>query len=317
MASDQLPTGVCRPELSLETLEDHLGPPMIGAPDATSHQQSPEQLRPPAVAVPRREPRDEILVALDIVGLLALALFGCMTGPQIRFECYGGCKESNFARRLKRWLALGLVGVTRFLGMGCNLVWLTQKGADVLVDGGYATADGLFPRTRGIPPSCLQHHLWIVDLALLALRGIPASYERVEPAWLLQRRHQPEPAAIPDLLLSSAAKGAGKRHLLAFEVDLATESLKVFTPKLEKLIGVLAEWSMGGSAAVVILTRGSGRAASIERAVATLPGAGRVPMLVRQLPSGGSPLREALAQVIRREDKSGEGVPNSAVEVRR
>jgi hypothetical protein len=313
MANDELPTGVCRPELSLETLEDHLRPPMIGAPDAASHQQPPEQLRPPAVAVPRREPRDEPLAEKDPVGLAMLGRFGCMTAPAIRFECYEGCKESNFSRRLHRWKTRGWVGVHRFLGMGANLPWLTQRGADVLVDGGHAVADELFPRTRVVAAKDLAHHLWIVDLALLALRGIPASYERVEPAWLVQRRHQPEPAAIPDLLLSSAAKGAGKRHLLAFEVDLATESLKVFTPKLEKLISVLAEWSMGGSAAVVILTRGSGRAASIERAVATLPGAGRVPMLVRQLPSGGSPLREALAQVIRRGDKSGEGVPNSAV----
>lgn len=307
VATDHAPAGVCRPELSLEDLKETPVPSSIDAGGATPSQPTPGQLRPPAIATPRRDPRDEPLAVKDVVGLTTLGLLGCMTGPQIRFECYGGCRESNFARRLDRWQARGWVGVTRFLGMGANIIWLTPKGAGALVDGGHAADEHLFPRERAVAAKDLAHHLWIVDLTLLALRGVPAAYERVEPAWLIQRERQPE--AVPDVALSSPLKTPGQRKVLAYEVDLASESTTVFVPKLERLSRVLTTWANGGTAAVVILTRGSGRASSLERAVRARGAAIQVPVVVKLLPTGGSACREALAEVVGRGGKSAEGVP--------
>lgn len=317
MASNLSYPGVSDPTPALDEMRET---PMTVSDEptqATPLQRIPGQGRPPGMGSPRRDPRDEALAPLDVQGLVLLGRFGCMTGPQLRFEAYGGCKESNFARRLARWVSRGWVGVTRFLGMGCNLVWLTQKGADALVDDDHASADQLYPRTRAVAAKDLGHHLYIVDVLLLALRGIPRAYDCIDPAWALQRRYQPEPEAIPDVLLSSPAKVSGRRNLLAFEVDLGTEAIKVFAPKLERLSRVLVAWANGGAAAVVILARGAGRAASIEREIAVRSGSCRVPMLVRQLPKGGSLSREALAAVISPRGTSGERVPPSGAAVSR
>ena len=309
-ASNALLTGVSDPTPALDEMRETLSTASNEPTQVKLPQRIPAQGRPPGMGTPRRDPRDEVLVPLDVLGLVLLGRFGCMTGPQLRFEGYGGCKESNFARRLARWVARGWVCLMRFLGMGCNLVWLTQRGADALVDGGFATADQLFPRTRVVAAKDLAHHLYIVDLCLLALRGIPRAYQSVEPAIAIQRRLQPQPEAIPDVLLSSPSKVTGRRNLLAFEVDLGTEAVQVFGKKLEAASRVLTEWANGGAANVVILTRGSGRASSIERELAARAVAIRVPMVVRQLPRGGSLNREALAAVISRRGTSSDGTPS-------
>lgn len=310
MASTFTPTGVCRPELPEEEMPATQAERPTDAPLAASDQRTPRQLRPPALARPRRDPRDELVVPGDTGGLTRLGQLGCMTGPQLRFECFGGCKEQNFARRMKRLRTRGLVGVTRFLGMGTNLFWLTPRGADVLVDGGFAPADTLFPRTRAVAAKDLAHHLTIVDATLLALRGIPLTAAQIEPSWLFQRLNQPEPEAIPDLLLSTPGK-AGRTHHLAYEIDLASETLKVFIPKLVKLGRVLTGRANGGTSAVVILTRGSGRASSIARAIDALAVPIDVPVLVRELPRGGALDREALAAVMSRGGESPGGAPSA------
>lgn len=309
MATDFPPTGVCRPELSPdERTVDPTVPPLAGLSVAPTPRTS-GQLRPPAIPGARREPRDEALVPGDIPGLTKLGRLGCATGPQIRFEAYGGCKETLFARRLARWKRRGWVGVTRFLGQGANILWLTQKGADALVDGGHATAAELFPRARAVPPKDLPHYLWVVDLTLLAWRGIPLPAATVEPSWQLQRRHDPAPEAIADLLLSTPLRDPGQKNLFAFEVDTGSEGVGVFLAKLEKLERVLRGWAgEHGKAVVMILTRGSGRAATIEKGVAKLG----IPVLVRLLPKHGQNVRAALAEVLSRRGKSGVGVTPGA-----
>ena len=54
------------------------------------------------------------------------------------------------------------------------------------------------------------------------------------------------------MLLSSPSKVPGRRNLLAFEVDLASEATQVFGKKLEAASRVLTTWANGGAAAVVI-----------------------------------------------------------------
>ncbi len=237
------------------------------------------------------------LAALDIPGLMFVGAHQTVLQGQIAEECYRDRSEAVLSRRVHRWLKHKLVGVDRFMAMGCNQVWLTEKGARVLVEGGHARAGDLFARTRPIAPKDLSHHLTIVDLSILARRGVPFGARVIRPSWLLQRALVPPPPAIPDLLLAARDNGGPGMVVLAYEVDLGTEPLKVFVPKLAVLADLLPAWAGGSSARVCILTRGAGRAVAIRRAVIGLG----VPMAVELLPrAAGRAGLAALAEVLSR-----------------
>lgn len=292
--------GECRPDSSPYEPPGTLKAPTTGATSAQAGAVgSTGKVRPPA-SRPRRDPRDELdLATQDIPGLTFVGGHQTVLQGQLWAACYEGRSEAVVSRRVHRWLKNKLVGVDRFMAMGCNQLWLTEKGARVLVDGGFASAEALFPRTRPIAPKDLGHHLTIVDLAILAHRGVPVVAPIIRPAWLLQRELVPPPPAIPDLLLGTRDVASGKTVLLGYEVDLGTEPLKVFAPKLALLADLLSQWARGGAARVCILTRGTGRAAAINEAVARLD----VPMVVELLPrvSGRASLA-ALTKVLSRRD---------------
>lgn len=264
----------------------------------------------PLASHPRRDPRDaSTLAELDVVGLTFVGAHQTVLQGQLWAACYPGRSEAVLSRRVHRLVARKLLGVDRFMAMGCNQLWLTEKGARLLVDGGHAAAAALFPRTRPIAPKDLGHHLTIVDLAILARRGVPFRATAIRPAWVLQRRYTPPPPAIPDLLLAGMDGATGTRVVLAYEVDLGGESLKVFLPKLALLADVLPTWANGGAAGVCILTRGAGRVAAISKAVTSLA----VPMAVEILPRAtGRASLEALAGVLSR---GGGGLHDDGLEV--
>lgn len=237
------------------------------------------------------------LAELDIPGLTFVGRHQTVLQGQLAEECYRDRSEAVLSRRVHRWLKHKLVGVERFMAMGCNQLWLTEKGARLLVNGGHAKAASLFPRTRPIAPKDLGHHLTIVDLTILARRGVPFAATVISPAWSLQRELVPPPPAIPDLLLARSDTATGPTIVLAFEVDLGTEPLKVFLPKLAELSSLLLQWADSGSARACILTRGAGRAAAITRGVSDLS----VPMAVEILPKAmGRASLVALAEVFSR-----------------
>lgn len=248
--------------------------------DVAGQTGSAGRARPPA-ARPRRDPRDEVgLAELDVPGLNFVGGHQTALQGQVAEKCYRDRSEAGLSRRVHRWLKYKLVGVERFMAMGCNQLWLTEKGARVLIEGGHATADQLFPRTRPIAPKDLAHHLTIVDLSILAERGVPFAASVIQPAWVLQRVLNPNPPAVPDLLLAAPNANGTGLNVLAYEVDLGTEALKVFVPKLRLLVGLLPDWARGGAARVCILTRGSGRAVALKQAVSDLG----VPVVVELLP---------------------------------
>jgi len=167
--------------------------------------------------------------------------------------------------------------------MGCNQLWLTERGSRLLVNYGYAEEDDLFPRTRPIAAKDLGHHLAIVDLCVLAKRGIPFVASSILPDWVTRRRMEPAPPVVPDLLLVAPPRQghAQRTRIVAYEVDLGTESVKgVFLAKLEMEAAWLGTYASGGNAWIVILTRGVSRAEALRRAVADLP----VPVVVELLP---------------------------------
>jgi hypothetical protein len=237
------------------------------------------------------------LAKQDIPGLIFIGRHQTVLQGQLAEACYAGRSEAVVSRRVARLLKKKLIGRDRFMAMGANELWLTEKGARVLVEGGHASAAELFPRTRPIAPKDLGHQLVIVDLAILARRGVPFRATIIRPAWLLQRQLVPPPRAVPDLLLSGKNNRTGKAQLLALEVDFGSEALRVFLQKLAVLGELLPGWAEGGLAWVCIFTRGVGRAKAIQQAVAGLG----VPVVVELLPrASGRASLTALAEVLRR-----------------
>lgn len=208
-------------------------------------------------------------VALPPRDLEALAFIGRgheVAQYQLRAAVFPGLSEVVCSRRVRRWVKLDLVKVERWMRIGINRLRLTTSGCELVVASGVATEAELFvPKPTALKD--VAHTLWINDLRVLATEGIPFRAGSVAPAWLLQRKLQPAPAAIPDLLLARKAVAGRPGRLLAFEVDLGSERLSVFLPKLRLLAGVLQEWAGNAASGVIVLTRGPRRLESLRKGI--------------------------------------------------
>lgn len=225
-------------------------------------------------------------VALPKRDLEALAFIGRgyeVAQYQLRTAVFPGLSEVVCSRRVRRWVKLGLIAVERWMRVGINRLRLTTKGRELVVAAGVATEGELFVPTKPVALKDVAHTLWINDLRVLAGEGIPFRAGSVAPAWLLQRKLQPAPVAIPDLLLARKPVAGRPGRLLALEVDLGSERLSVFLPKLRLLAGVLQEWAGGGASGVIALTRGPRRLESLRRGIDELALA--VPIAADLLPA--------------------------------
>lgn len=203
---------------------------------------------------------------------------------QLREAVFPGLSEVVASRRVRRWAALKLVRVERWMGMGMNLLRLTPAGRDRVVEAGVAKERELFTPDRSVALKDLRHLLYVNDVRTLTLRGIPMPADLVRAAWALQRELQPPPPAIPDLLLVGRRTERRPGRQLAVEIDLGGERLvATFLPKLRLLAEVLTGWADGGTTGVLILTRGSRRAVAIRTGIEDL--GLDVPVLVEELPS--------------------------------
>lgn len=220
--------------------------------------------------------------------LAALAFIGRgweVAQYQLREAVFPGLSEVVTSRRVRRWAALKLVRVERWMGMGMNFLRLTPAGRDRVVAAGVAKEHELFTPDRSVALKDLRHLLYVNDVRTLALRGIPMVADLVRAAWALQRELQPPPPAIPDLLLVRRATERRPSRLLAVEIDLGGERLvATFLPKLRLLAEeVLTGWADGGTMGILILTRGVRRAVALRAGVEDL--GLDVPILVEELPS--------------------------------
>lgn len=188
---------------------------------------------------------------------------------QLRAAVFPGLSEVVASRRVRRWVADGFITVERFQGFGINRLRLTEAGREAVVAAGAAAEDELFVPSKAVALKDLAHTLWINDLRVLAMEGLPFVADRVAPAWYLQRTVQPGPPAIPDLFLVRRPRDGKRGTVLAMEVDLGGERLKAtFLPKLDLLAEMLQAWA-GETArpAIVVLTRGPRRLASMQEAL--------------------------------------------------
>lgn len=234
------------------------------------------------VPIARRDPR-EVLALTDRD---YLALEYVMEGLQetqanVDRAVFGNSSKTPCGRAINRLKAAGFLKVERWNGIGANFLRGTNAARTALIERG-VDADRLFVPDRPIAAKDLAHHMWINDVRLvLRTRG----FADVTPCWALRRRLAAfKPPAIPDVL-AFRQSGSETESVLAVEVDMGTEALKVLVPKLELLRGVLATWAAGAPAAILVLTVGPRRILAMEQAVA---GTG---VTIRPLPRGNGRAR--------------------------
>jgi Replication-relaxation len=169
---------------------------------------------------------------------------------------------SNFVRRATR---NGWIVVERWNGVGINRLRLTASGFDVVIRAG-GDEQALFVPRRPVATKDVPHTLWMNDLRVALVTGAVRRFDVVVPAWQLQRRLTPPPAAIPDVLAIANETATTRAFVFACEVDLGGERLsRTFLPKLETLDRLLGEWKGSGETQILVLTHGLRRATMINQ----------------------------------------------------
>jgi hypothetical protein len=189
-----------------------------------------------------------------------------LTRAQLKAWHFESVSDTVVRRFVDRMVERGYLGQERINRNGVQVVWLTQAGADLLVDHAAVARADLFPARGPAAAKDFDHTSAIVDAALAVQRRGFRS-DLILPAWALQRAQGGRAEVFPDLLClvrpSTTNLGAG----LAVEVDLGGEPIgSVLVPKTEKLATFLAPYS-GSTLAILLLTVGSRRRAAIEQAL--------------------------------------------------
>ena len=217
---------------------------------------------------------------------------------QVHAEIFRGLSEVVVTRRVRSLADAGLLVIDRLNKTGINLLRLTPKGLDLLIEMGRNEADYFVPR-KAVALKDLAHTLWINDISVMLRAAYPAPVT-VLPAWQLQRRWDPSPGAIPDLLAIYELPDIAKKIVISIEVDLGAERLNsTFLPKLQKCAELLMnEWAPNDLCVIVVFTKGRRRALSLLKSAS---GSLSVPIIVQLLPhaSGRETLR-ALSRPFRR-----------------
>ncbi|MBV8546315.1 MAG: hypothetical protein JO093_13675 [Acidobacteria bacterium] len=217
----------------------------------------------------RRDPRDAPLSERDIAALQFIGRGAEVAQYQLHEAVFGRVSEVVVSRFVHRAATRGLVVVSRWRGIGINRLRLTMRGRATLIAHGVDPLEIFVPHNP-IADGHIEHHLWIVDV-LTVLGRAKRKADILVPAWALERRFTPRPAAIPDVLASFAAPGSDSL-LLAVEIDRGSESIaSVFAPKLRELCSVLGAWAGGATSLIVVFTNGVRRREAIQTRVEKLP----------------------------------------------
>jgi hypothetical protein len=235
--------------------------------------------------------RKHRILTRDIEAYILVGRFRMLTRQQLKAWMFHDVSETMVTRFFDRSTERGHLGVERLGGNGMQVCWLTRKGCDFLVDGGYALTADLFPASAPAPAKDFNHTVEIVNAALAMHRRASAPDELL-PAWALQRLFAGTLSVWPDLLCLWRPKRDDPGAALAIEVDLGGEPVKtVLLPKTLELIAFLNSWTAGARAAILLLTATARRRDSIREALA--PVIGDFPLAVEMLDALGDAERKA------------------------
>jgi hypothetical protein len=186
---------------------------------------------------------------------------------QLRAAIFPDVSEVVVSHFVQRALRNGWIAVERWNGVGINRLRLAPSGRAVLIGAG-CDSDSVFVPRRAVASKDVKHTLWINDLRVVFQTCEPR-FDALLPAWQLQRRFAPAPAAIPDLLAVRKMNGNQRGLVCACEIDLGGERLKnVFLPKLAILSKLLEDWSDGSPNVILVLTSTPRRVAILRDAFA-------------------------------------------------
>jgi hypothetical protein len=210
------------------------------------------------------------LLPRDFLVLATIGRFRMLTRPQVKRWFFPEVSEPVVTRCLKRTAAAGYLGIERLGGNGMQVLWLTRKGRDALLDHGLPAAD-LFPASGPAAAKDFAHTVAIGDAAAWLATRDPVPDELL-PAWALQRYFGGKLTVIPDLLALWRAAGTAPGAAIAVEVDLGTEPLEsLFLPKLRDLGRTIAAWLPETLCRILVLVPAKRRAESIRRAAVESP----------------------------------------------
>ena len=219
----------------------------------------------------------------DLAGLRVIGKWKCIARYHLKAWIFPDVSDTMASRFVDRMTERGYVGAKRLNGIGTQLLWLTSAGRDFLVEHG-TIAHELFPARAAVSLKDLDHTLAIVSAGFALTQRFPAA-GAVLPAWAVQRAFGGKIEAIPDVLLLSSAD----QMLLAVEIDIGGEPLNMLAGRLTEMAGgLLAEWSAGARAGIVILTSGERRAANILATFAE-PVSPSIGLAVSVLPTATGP----------------------------
>ncbi len=236
------------------------------------------------------DPRNGALSPRDLAALRFIGNAGELAQYQLHEQVFGDVSEVVVSRFVQRATKHELIATTRWRGIGINRLRLTTRGRSYLLQHG-VTADELFVLRNSIAEGHIEHQLWIID-TLVILGQAARKPDLLLPAWALQRRFTPRPAAIPDVLASFVSPPEQPALLLGVEIDRGSENLaSIFLPKLEKLCDVLSSWAGGVACAIVVLTNNLRRRDALRTRAEPLP----LPVIVELLPQ--APGRPGLAEL--------------------
>jgi hypothetical protein len=206
------------------------------------------------------------LLVRDLAALTTIGIFRMLTRAQLKAWHFESVSDTVVRRFIDRMVERGYLGQERINHNGVQVVWLTQAGADLLVDQAGVSRADLFPARGPVAAKDFDHTTAIVDAALAVERYGFRSDMRL-PAWALQRAQAGRAEVFPDLLCLVRPSATNPGAALAVEVDLGGEPIgSVLVPKTENLAAFLALYS-GSKRGILLLTVGSRRRTAIEQAL--------------------------------------------------
>lgn len=231
--------------------------------------------------------RIERVLDRDLDAARLVGKWRCVARYQLKEWLFAGVSDTMVGRLVDRMTERGYFGAQRLHGIGAQLLWLTAKGRDFLVEHG-TPAHELYPARGAVALKDLDHTLAIVSAGFALSRRYPAA-EAILPAWAIQRAFKGDLEAIPDVLCVDRTHGV----LLAVEVDVGGEAPSLVLEKCVSLGAWLASWAADVRSGIVILTSGDRRATSLADRLggALEPSVG---LAVEVLPKGIS--RQVLAR---------------------